>query len=214
MPTHATLDALDLDTALEFLTEADPDLGRTIRAVGPFGLKHRPTEAPFRELLRAITYQQLSGKAAATIFGRVLSIYGKGRYPTPQELLDTSPDRLRAAGVSRAKTLAMRDLAARTLDGTVPTAAGARRLDDETLIERLVAVRGVGRWTAEMLLIGGMGRPDVLPAHDLGIRKGFQLTFRTRGLPLPARVLRHGRRWQPYRTIASWYLWRAVDTAL
>jgi 3-methyladenine DNA glycosylase/8-oxoguanine DNA glycosylase len=162
-------------------------------------------------LLRAIVYQQLSGKAAATIFSRVLAIYGRGRYPTPGELLQTPVEQLRAAGVSRAKSLAMRDLAARTLDGTVPGVAAARRLDDEALVERLVAVRGVGRWTAEMLLIGGMGRPDVLPALDLGIQKGFQITYRTRRLPSPERILRHGRRWRPFRTIASWYMWRAVD---
>ena len=211
MPPHVTLAALDLDAALEFLRTADPDLGRVIEAAGPFELQHRPTVTPFRELLRAIVYQQLSGKAAATIFSRVLAIYGKGRYPTPDELLQTPIERLRAAGVSRAKSLAMRDLAARTLDGTVPGVTAARRLDDEALIERLVAVRGVGRWTAEMLLIGGMGRPDVLPAHDLGIRKGFQITYRTRQLPDPERILKHGRRWRPFRTIASWYLWRAVD---
>jgi len=211
MPVPVTLATLDLDAALEFLGTTDPDLGRIIRAVGPFALRHRPTETPFRELLRAIVYQQLSGKAAATIFSRVLAIYGRGRYPTPGELLQTPVERLRAAGVSRAKSLAMRDLAARTLDGTVPGVAAARQLDDEALIERLVAVRGVGRWTAEMLLIGGMGRPDVLPALDLGIQKGFQITYRTRRLPSPERILRHGRRWRPFRTIASWYMWRAVD---
>jgi len=211
MPAHLTLATLDLDAALASLGAADPDLGRIIRTVGPFALQHRPTVTPFRELLRAIVYQQLSGKAAATIFSRVLAIYGRGRYPTPGELLQTPVERLRAAGVSRAKSLAMRDLAARTLDGTVPGVAAARQLDDEALIERLVAVRGVGRWTAEMLLIGGMGRPDVLPALDLGIQKGFQITYRTRRLPSPERILRHGRRWRPFRTIASWYMWRAVD---
>ena len=211
MPVPVTLATLDLDAALASLGAADPDLGRIIRAVGPFALQHRPTVTPFRELLRAIVYQQLSGKAAATIFSRVLAIYGRGRYPTPGELLQTPVEQLRAAGVSRAKSLAMRDLAARTLDGTVPGVAAARQLDDEALIERLVAVRGVGRWTAEMLLIGGMGRPDVLPALDLGIQKGFQITYRTRRLPSPERILRHGRRWRPFRTIASWYMWRAVD---
>jgi 3-methyladenine DNA glycosylase/8-oxoguanine DNA glycosylase len=211
MPAHLTLATLDLDAALASLGAADPDLGRIIRTVGPFALQHRPTVTPFRELLRAIVYQQLSGKAAATIFSRVLAIYGRGRYPTPGELLQTPVEQLRAAGVSRAKSLAMRDLAARTLDGTVPGVAAARQLDDEALIERLVAVRGVGRWTAEMLLIGGMGRPDVLPALDLGIQKGFQITYRTRRLPSPERILRHGRRWRPFRTIASWYMWRAVD---
>lgn len=211
MPAHLTLATLDLDAALASLGAADPDLGRIIRTVGPFALQHRPTVTPFRELLRAIVYQQLSGKAAATIFSRVLAIYGRGRYPTPGELLQTPVEQLRAAGVSRAKSLAMRDLAARTLDGTVPGVAAARRLDDEALVERLVAVRGVGRWTAEMLLIGGMGRPDVLPALDLGIQKGFQITYRTRRLPSPERILRHGRRWRPFRTIASWYMWRAVD---
>lgn len=162
-------------------------------------------------LAESIAYQQLTGRAAATIFSRVLALYRPKRFPTPEDVLATADEALRSAGLSRAKVVAVKDLARRTLDGTVPTLAKLRRLDDEEIVERLTVVRGVGRWTVEMLLISRLGRPDILPAHDYGVRKGFQRAFRTRGLPTPAQVLRRGERWRPYRTVASWYLWRAID---
>ena len=211
MSRPATLASLDLATALTSLTAGDPVLGRAIAALGAFSLAPGYATPPYQRLLSAIVYQQLSGKAAATILSRVLAIYGTGRFPAPAEILETPIERLHRAGLSRAKTLAIRDLADRTLDGTVPTLAQARRIPDEELIERLVAVRGVGRWTAQMFLIGGLGRPDILPADDLGVRKGFQRIYRTRRLPEPARIVKQGRRWAPYRSIASWYFWRAAD---
>jgi DNA-3-methyladenine glycosylase II len=206
-----TLASLDVPAVIATLAERDPVLGEAIGTLGPFDLAPGYSTPPYRRLLSAIVYQQLSGKAAGTILSRVLGLYGAGRFPSPAEILATPIERLRGAGLSRAKTLAIRDLAARTLDGTVPTLAQARRLPDEELIERLIVVRGVGRWTAQMLLIGGLGRPDVLPADDLGVRKGFQRVYRTRRLPEPARIVRRGRRWAPYRSVASWYFWRAAD---
>jgi 3-methyladenine DNA glycosylase/8-oxoguanine DNA glycosylase len=179
--------------------------------VGTFSMRPEPTQSLFTALLRSIVYQQLSGKAAATILGRVNRLFARRRFPTPGELLEVSPARLREAGLSTAKTAAVRDLAARTLDGTVPSLARIRRMEDE-IIERLTIVRGIGRWTAEMLLIFRLGRPDVLPLNDLGVRKGFGMTFRTRKqLPEPSVMARRGECWRPYRSVASWYLWRALE---
>ena len=161
--------------------------------------------------MHAIIYQQLSGKAAATIHGRLLALFPDGDGLAPQPLLDAPDDLLRGAGLSRAKVAAVRDLAAKTLDGTVPPLDILKTLDDEAIIQRLTAVRGVGRWTAEMLLIFRLGRPDVLPIHDLGVRRGFQRTYGLDVLPPPKALHAHGERWRPYRSVASWYLWRAAD---
>ena len=166
--------------------------------------------SPFRTLLRSITYQQLSWKAASTILGRVEALFHDGN-PTPETLLATPVPALRGAGLSRNKVLALRDLAAKTLDGTVPEAKVLRRLPDEAIIERLTEVRGVGRWTVEMLLIFTLGRPDVLPVTDLGIRKGFQQAYSMKRLPAFSTLERAGRLWAPYRSFAAWYLWRIVD---
>ncbi len=211
-PLVPTLDGADIPRVLDELARRDPALGRLIRRVGPFGLEPEYRVEPYRRLVRSIVYQQLSGRAAGTILRRVMALYGDGRVPRPEELLATPEARLRAAGLSRNKLLALRDLAARTLDGTVPSGTRARRMTDDALIEHLSAVRGVGRWTVEMLLIG-MGRPDVLPVGDLGIRKGYAITVRRSGLPAPETIRRRGQRWRPWRTVASWYLWRAVDGA-
>jgi 3-methyladenine DNA glycosylase/8-oxoguanine DNA glycosylase len=201
----------DSAAALLHVSRADPQLGALIEQVGEFRLRPEPTQSLFTALLRSIVYQQLSGRAAATILGRVHQLFLPRGAPTPRALLDMAPDRLRAAGLSAAKTLAVRDLAARTLDGTVPSLARIRRMDDEEIIERLTAVRGIGRWTAEMLLIFRLGRPDVLPLTDLGIRKGFGVTFRRGRLPTSSMMARRGERWRPYRSVASWYLWRALE---
>jgi 3-methyladenine DNA glycosylase/8-oxoguanine DNA glycosylase len=201
----------DPDEACRHLTSSDPLLASLMGRVGPFRLRPEPTQSLFSALLRSIVYQQLSGKAAATILGRVNRLFAPRRFPTPGELLEISPERLREAGLSAAKTAAVRDLAARTLDGTVPSMARIRRMDDEEIIERLTVVRGIGRWTAEMLLIFRLGRPDVLPLGDLGVRKGFGKTFRTRTLPDPSAMQRRAERWRPYRSVASWYLWRALE---
>ncbi len=218
----------DPDTALAHLRKADPVLGRLIdrvETIGGFTLKLGHGGTPFTSLLESILYQQLHGKAAATIHKRVLLLYGADHLtaiPTPQALLDTPEEQLRQAGVSGNKIKALKDLAARTLDGTVPTQAAIRRMKDEDIIERLTQVRGIGTWTVEMLLIFRLGRPDVLPVTDYGVRKGFALTFmklpKTRfiaaaDLPKPELLEKRGRRWAPYRSVASWYMWRACDLA-
>jgi 3-methyladenine DNA glycosylase/8-oxoguanine DNA glycosylase len=204
---------LDYDPALacRHLADSDPTLGRLIRRVGPFGLRPQPTQSLFAAVARAIVYQQLSGAAAATILGRVKAIYAPKRFPTPRDILATPPERLRAAGLSTAKTAALRDLAERSLDRTVPAMSRVRRMEDEEIIERLIQVRGVGRWTAEMLLMFRLGRGDVLPLGDLGIRKGFALTYGSRRLPAAVTITRRAERWRPYRSVACWYLWRACD---
>jgi 3-methyladenine DNA glycosylase/8-oxoguanine DNA glycosylase len=201
----------DPDLACRHLTAADPAMGELMARVGEFTMRPEPAHSLFQVLTRSIVYQQLTGRAAATIFGRVTGLFAPKRFPAPGDLLEISPERLRAAGLSTAKTAALRDLAARALDGTVPSLARVRRMHDEEIIERLTAVRGVGRWTVEMLLIFKLGRPDVLPVDDLGVRKGFALTFGKRKLPVPAVMHRRARHWRPYRSVASWYLWRALE---
>ncbi len=203
----------DPEAACRHLTAADPRLAEVIARTGAFTMRPVHTQSLFAALLESIVYQQLSGRAAATILGRVLRLYRPRRCPRPQDILDTPPEQLRAAGLSAAKTLAIRDLAARTLDGTVPRMAQVRRMADEEIIERLTTVRGVGRWTVEMLLLFRLGRPDVLPLGDLGIRKGFARAINPRGLANPAVLGRRAERWRPYRSVASWYLWRALDDA-
>jgi 3-methyladenine DNA glycosylase/8-oxoguanine DNA glycosylase len=193
------------------LSQADPRLAGLIGQVGECRLRPEPAQSLFTALLRSIVYQQLSGRAAATILGRVNGLFPPRGTPTPRALLELPPERLRAAGLSTAKTLAVRDLAARTLDGTVPSLARIRRMEDEEIVERLTAVRGIGRWTAEMLLIFRLGRPDVLPLTDLGVQKGFGLTFHRGRLPTTRMMARRGERWRPYRSVASWYLWRALE---
>lgn len=208
-----TLRTTDIAAAQSALAAADPVMGQLMERIGPLGLRPGYRLSPYQRLFGAIVYQQLSGSAASTILGRVRALFGdEDAVPEPAAVLEMPDGKMRGAGLSQAKMLAIQDLARKSLEGLLPELAEARRLDDEALIERLVVVRGIGRWTAEMLLIGGLGRPDVLPVADLGIQKGFRIAYRTRKLPDPARILRHGRRWQPYRTIASWYLWRATDS--
>lgn len=201
----------DPELACHHLRAAEPRLDDLISRAGAFTLRPVHTQSLFAALAESIVYQQLSGKAAETILGRVVALYHPKRFPGPSDILETQPDRLRGAGLSRAKTAALQDLAARTIDGTVPSLALARRMDDDTLVERLTAVRGVGRWTVEMLLMHRLGRADVLPVGDLGVRKGFARIFRTRGLPEPEAIRRRAERWRPYRSVASWYLWRALE---
>jgi DNA-3-methyladenine glycosylase II len=168
---------------------------------------------PFDALAESIAYQQLSGKAAATIFGRVRALYPKRKWLDPEQLLATPDETLRAAGLSRAKTAALKDLAAKTIDGTVPAGRALIRMSDDEIITRLTAVRGIGRWTVEMLLLFDLGRPDVWPVDDYGVRKGFAKTFGRRKLPTPKQLMKFGEKWRPYRSMAAWYFWRALDTA-
>ena len=167
---------------------------------------------PFDALAESIAYQQLSGKAAATIFGRVRALYPKKKWLDPEQLLATPDETLRAAGLSRAKTAALKDLAAKTIDGTVPTSRALIRMSDDEIIARLTAVRGIGRWTVEMLLLFDLGRPDIWPVDDYGVRKGFAKTFGRRKLPTPKQLMKLGEKWRPYRSMAAWYFWRALDT--
>jgi len=166
---------------------------------------------PFDALAESIAYQQLTGKAAATIFARVRALYPKRKWLDPKQLLATPDETLRAAGLSRAKTAALKDLAAKTIDGTVPSGRALVRMTDDEIITRLTTVRGIGRWTVEMLLLFDLGRPDVWPVDDYGVRKGFAKTFGRRELPSPKQLMKFGEKWRPYRSVAAWYFWRALD---
>ena len=214
----------DSAEACRVLAERDAKLGSLIERAGPFTLRLKSQHSPFESLVESIIYQQLHGKAAFAILHRMLKLFGD-IHPTPELLLAQPEDAMRAAGLSRGKLLALRDLAEKTLDGTVPTLAQIRRLSDPEIVDRLTAVRGIGPWTVEMLLIFRLGRPDVLPVSDYGVRKGFALTFkrlpravRLRTKPFdatmlakPAEMERRAERWRPWRSVASWYLWRACD---
>jgi DNA-3-methyladenine glycosylase II len=197
--------------AIHHLSRADKTLGRLIAKVGPCTLKPSSRTAPFEALVKAVTFQQLNGTAAKTILNRVLALYPGRRFPRPQDLLDTPSARLRSAGLSGAKTAAVKDIAAKTLEGLVPGTRAIVRMSDEEIAERLTRVRGVGPWTVDMLLMFTLGRRDVLPATDYGVRKGFALVYGWNDLPSPKELLDHGERWRPHRTTAAWYLWRALE---
>ena len=199
--------------ARRHLRSRDPILARVIAKVGPCELKPRRGKSPFNALVHAVVHQQLNGTAAQTILKRVLALYPKTAFPTPDQVLATPDDALRGAGLSRSKIAAIKDIAAKTLEGVVPDARKAARMSDEEIVERLTVIRGVGPWTVEMLLIFTLGRPDVMPSTDYGVRKGFALVYGKRQLPQPAELLRHAERWRPHRSAAAWYLWRALDSA-
>jgi len=201
--------AYSASEALEHLKQSDPRLCELIDRVGPFAMKLDDASTTFGALAESIVYQQLTGKAAATIFGRVKAAVDPFE---PERLLKVRDEKLRGAGLSGAKLAALRDLANKTLDGTVPSLDEVRRMQDEEIVERLTQVRGIGRWTVEMLLIFRLGRPDVLPVGDYGVRKGFARAYRKRRLPTPKELAKHGEKWRPFRSVASWYLWRAMDT--
>jgi DNA-3-methyladenine glycosylase II len=195
---------------LAHLTRTDPVLGRVIRAAGPLKLELRDHE-PFQALAQAIAHQQLNGTAANTILRRLVATCGKSDFPTPQEILDASTATVRAAGFSFAKVAALKDLASKTLAAVVPDRRTLAALDDAAIIERLTQVRGVGRWTVEMLLMFQLGRPDVLPVDDFGVRAGFRAAYGLTRLPKPKVLALWGERWKPYRSAAAWYLWRALE---
>ncbi len=202
----------DPDVAVRHLRDADGTLARLIDTVGPFRMRLAKTPSVFVALARAIVHQQLNGNAAATIFARVRALFPRAAEgPTPAQILRASDEKLCAAGLSRAKLLSLRDLARKVADGTVPPLAEVRRMDNEAIIEKLTEVRGIGRWTVEMFLMFRLGRPDVLPVDDYGIRKGFAVAFGKGALASRTDLERRGARWKPYRTVASWYLWRATE---
>jgi methylated-DNA-[protein]-cysteine S-methyltransferase len=209
--TRAAL-GFDPPAAVAHLCAADPKLGELIARVGTCRMRIRPAHSTFLALAESIVYQQLSGRAAATIFARVCALFPNAHAGfTPEQLLRTSEARLSGAGLSRSKLLSLRDLAQRTAAGEVPTLAALGGMDDEDIIERLSQVRGIGRWTVEMLLMFRLGRPDVLPLDDYGVRKGLGVVLGRRALPGRDLLVKRGERWRPYRSAASWYLWRAAE---
>ncbi len=195
--------------ALRHLRSADPKLGAWIDEVGPCGWRRNTEGTHFEHIARAIVYQQLSGAAAGTIHGRMLALFG-GRSPTPAELARIPDAKLRAVGLSGRKTEYLKDLARRSRDGELPVES-LHELENDAVLEALTAVRGIGEWTAQMFLMFRLARPDVLPVLDLGVQKAVKLIYGLRTHPSPKRVARIGACWAPYRTVASWYLWRRVD---
>ena len=192
------------------LADSDPRLATLIATSRRYKIKPGALVRPFDALAESIAYQQLSGKAAATIWGRVRALFPE-KYLDPKAVIAMPDEKLRAAGLSRSKVAALKDLAAKTIEGIVPSGRDVLKMTDEEIVERLIAVRGIGRWTVEMLLLFDLGRPDVWPVHDYGVRKGFAKVFGKRKLPTPKQLLKLGEKWRPYRSVAAWYFWRALD---
>lgn len=199
--------------ALQYLNRRCKVMRRLISAHGPCTLVPDSRRSPFESLVRAVAHQQLHGVAAESILRRFRALFPTRRFPRAEQLAAVPDAALRRAGFSFAKIRALRDIAEKTLAGVVPGSRAIRLMPDEEIIERLTQVRGVGRWTVEMLLIFKLGRPDVLPVDDFGVRNGFRIAFGLSDLPLPKEVLAYGQRWRPHATTAAWYLWRAADRA-
>lgn len=197
--------------AIEYLKSKDRVLAKIIEKVGPVTREKKKRTSPFQALLRSIVYQQLTGKAAATIHSRVVALFAAEELERPESYLLRTEAQYRAAGLSRGKYLAIQDLALKTIDGLVPDLKTISRMENEEIIERLTAIRGIGPWTVEMLLMFHLGRPDVFPVTDYGVRKGFALAYKKKELPAPKELMKFGEKWKPFRSTASWYLWRAVD---
>ena len=195
--------------AINHLRKVDPVMSDVIDRVGKCTLMPRTEWTHFDALVRSIVYQQLSGKAAATIHGRVLTLIGDGR-ETPHKIVATSHEAFRAAGLSNQKASYVRNLAEHVLDGSLPVDS-LDAMSDDDIITSLTQVKGIGRWSAQMFLMFRLGRPDVLPDLDLGVQKGIQKAYRLRKLPTPQQVMRRGAKWAPYRTVASWYMWRILE---
>ena len=203
----------DVAAAERRLARADAVMRQLVKDLGPCTLRRARGMIPYQVLVRAVAHQQLHGVAAERILARLAALTASGAgFPPPEELLALPAGALRAVGFSTAKALALQDIAAKTIAGVVPDARALARLDDETAIARLTAVRGIGRWTSEILLLRA-GRPDVLPADGFGLRSGFRAAYRRRGLPTPRELRAFAERWRPFRSVASWYLWRAAERA-
>jgi methylated-DNA-[protein]-cysteine S-methyltransferase len=202
---------MDVKVVLKTLSVADPHLGKSIRTTGEFLLTKKREGTPFQAMARAIVYQQLATKAAASIFAKLKTVLEDEL--TPQAVMRADDDLLRMAGLSRSKLASLRDLAEKTLDGTIPSLRALQNMSDEEVIERLTAVRGIGVWTAQMFLMFALLRPNVLPSTDFGVQKGFQIVYGKRAHPTPKQIEKHAARWHPYKSVASWYLWRATDKA-
>lgn len=203
----------DLAEALRHLCACDEQIRTLVPQVRAFQIDLHNTHSPYEVLVRSICYQSISGKAAATIFGRIKALGEDGHPPAPEKMLKIPVSKLRKAGLSGAKAASLKDLAAKAVAGIVPTHEQALTMSDEELVERLVSVRGIGAWTVEMFLIFRLGRPDVLPIHDLGVKKGWSVAYGKKHMPTPKELLKFGERWRPYRTVASWYMWRAFEKA-
>lgn len=201
------------DPALQHLAACDPDWAALIARIGPCDLKPRREREPYEALVRAIAYQQLHGRAAEAILARFLALYPGAAFPSPAQVLATEDNLLRACGFSASKIASIRGIAQGTLDGLVPSLAVAADVPDAELIARLVTLRGVGRWTVEMFLIFGLGRPDILPVDDFGVREGWRVLKALPEQPKPKALAGIGLAWSPYRSTAAWYLWRAAEQA-
>jgi 3-methyladenine DNA glycosylase/8-oxoguanine DNA glycosylase len=210
---HLEQKLFDHKIAIAHLSKTDKRLAALISKSIEFKLNIVEEQTPYESLLHAIVYQSISGKAAKVIFSRIQALSSNGRGPTPDELLRVRKQKLRKLGLSFAKAAAAHDLAQKTIKGVVPTLEEAHKMSDQELVDRLISVRGIGPWTVEMFLIFRLGRPDVLPIHDYGVQKGFALTYRKKKIPKPRELAAFGERWRPFRTVASWYMWRAIDLA-
>ncbi len=199
--------------ALRHLAKVDTVMRKLIQEVGACKLTPETKRTPFQSLVQAVAHQQLNGTAANTILTRFIKLFPKRKFPKPEDLASVTDEEIRACGFSFSKIAAIRDIAAKTLDGTIPSSRQITKLSNEEIIERLTEARGVGRWTVEMLLIFQLGRENVLPVDDFGVRNGFRIAYKKRAMPKPKALQRFGQRWQPHSTTAAWYLWRAADNA-
>ena len=200
-------------TAHKHLAKNDPVMKRLIREHGVCALVPEMRRSPFQSLVQAVAHQQLNGTAANTILTRFKKLFPGRKFPKPEDLVKVTDAQIRACGFSFSKIAAIRDIAAKTLDGTIPSSRKIERMSDEEIITRLTEARGVGRWTVEMLLIFQLGRTDVLPVDDFGVRNGFRIAYKKREMPKPKALLAFGKKWRPHGTTAAWFLWRAADAA-
>lgn len=207
------LPEVEIENICAYLSKKDPRLSTAIQEVGPFILKKRSEKNIFSALVRSIIFQQLNGKAATSIYNRFKAHFGKRSCPGPTLIASASDEELRSCGISKSKLRAIRSLCDHDAAGTIPREKEARELSEEEIIERLTAVTGVGLWTAQMILIFHLGKPDILPHTDYGVKKGFQKLYFPRAIDTPdeAKLIARAKRWRPYRSVASWYLWRILD---
>ena len=197
--------------AHKHLSKHDPVMRLLIRQHGECALVPETRRSPFQSLVQAVAHQQLHANAARSILARFKKLFPGKKFPRAEDLAGVTDAELRACGFSFAKIRAIRDIAEKTLSGVVPTSRQIIHLSDDEIIARLTEVRGVGQWTVEMLLIFQLGRHDVLPAADFGVRSGFRRAYKKRDLPTPKELLAFGEIWRPHRTTAAWFLWRAAD---
>ena len=204
---------IKISEALSYLIKSDIALGRSIKKIGNFALKVNKFQTPFIALLEAIVYQQLTGKAASTIFQRLLKIFGRNGVIRPFDIIRAEDSEIKAAGLSTNKTIAIKDLAEKALSGEIPTMSKLTKMQNEEIIYRLSQIKGIGRWTVEMFLIFRLGRADILAKDDYGLQKGLAIAYNLTQIPKPGNLEKIGLKWKPYRSIASWYLWQLANNA-